>query len=150
MAAVQGRIGVAKERPDRDGGTSRPGLPTHCITREQDLMESTGLSLRRVYKGPFPATTDGYYSLVQPARRRCFVYVLFDDAGEVVYVGKSFRPGNRFDRHRRKPWWDAVATIAILQIDGPDRYLVERAAFAAELDAIHTLHPRHNIVGVLA
>ena len=134
-----GGVGTANPEPDPLPGTSR----------EQDEVQSTDISSRRVYKGPFPDTSSGYYSLVQPMWRRCFVYVLFDWADNVLYVGKSFRPGNRFDRHRRRDWWPDVSTVAILQIDGPERHEVERAAYNIELNTIHSLRPLHNVTGVI-
>lgn len=66
-----------------------------------------------VYDGPIPRRT----SEVAPESPRWeYVYMLFDAADELVYVGRSFRPADRFTKHRRKPWWPLVTTAALVRV----------------------------------
>lgn len=70
------------------------------------------------------------------------LYRLFDDEGDLLYVGIAGNPGRRFEQHRSdKPWWGEVSGLTLEH--HPDR----AAALAAELKAIRSENPRHNIAG---
>jgi len=68
------------------------------------------------------------------------LYRLFDVNDELLYVGITFMPGNRFTQHRReKLWWREVARQELTTY--PNR----EAAADAERDAIANEQPIHNI-----
>lgn len=71
---------------------------------------------------------------------RSFVYRLFDSGGDLLYVGFTWNPYERWTSHRRtKPWWPEVAFVSLSMHEGdlPTR--------AAETRAIHEERPRYNI-----
>lgn len=71
--------------------------------------------------------------------RTHYLYRLFNDAGDLLYVGITCDLGARFAEHKRhQPWWDEKA-----------HYTVETATTRAdvlylEARAILTEHPRYN------
>ncbi|MGP9682050.1 GIY-YIG nuclease family protein [Brachybacterium sp. AOP3-A1-3] len=65
------------------------------------------------YDGPVPKRVNTIAPMTSAAE---YVYLLFDSLDELVYVGRSFRPADRFTKHRRKSWWKRVATVAIVRI----------------------------------
>lgn len=70
------------------------------------------------------------------------LYRLYDGEDALLYVGIAGNPGRRFEQHRKdKPWWGSVGAVRLEHFD------TREEAMAAELDAIRTEHPRHNIVG---
>ncbi|WP_062434940.1 GIY-YIG nuclease family protein [Herbidospora daliensis] len=70
------------------------------------------------------------------------LYRLFAADGSLLYVGIGGNPGRRFEQHRSdKPWWGDVASMTI------EHHPTREAALAAELQAIKTENPRHNIAG---
>lgn len=74
-----------------------------------------------------------------------FVYRLFDASDRLLYVGVSSNLGTRFKAHAKdKNWWPDVVRFSLVQ--HADR--VE--ALAAELAAIRSERPLHNIVGAVA
>lgn len=76
-----------------------------------------------------------------PPGRGTTLYRLYDDAGDLLYVGIAGNPGRRFEQHAKdKPWWSEVASIDLEH--HPDR----TAAMEAERAAIQAEHPPHNIV----
>ena len=66
------------------------------------------------------------------------VYRLFDEAGNLLYIGKSGRAGGRFDDHAIKAWWPLVRTITLEWHD------TAAQAALAEIRAIQAEHPRYN------
>lgn len=72
--------------------------------------------------------------------REHYLYRLFDAQDNLLYVGVTFMPGNRFDQHRReKHWWDQVARKEIEPFESRSSALdAERSVIAAEA-------PRHNL-----
>lgn len=98
-----------------------------------------------VYDGPMPRTVEGYYSVAPIGSRRSYVYILRDADGDAVYVGMSVRPGNRIDRHRRKPWWCNVEHLTILEVVGDSRYVAQWSAKRLESRMIRELAPYCNI-----
>lgn len=70
------------------------------------------------------------------------LYRLFDTEGALLYVGIAGNPGRRWEQHRKdKPWWGDVASTRL------EHFATREEAAAAELEAIRTEDPRHNIVG---
>lgn len=68
------------------------------------------------------------------------LYRFFDEAGDLLYVGISLNPLERWNQHRLdKPWWGEVRTATIEVHDS--REAVEEA----ERAAIRREHPRYNI-----
>jgi predicted GIY-YIG superfamily endonuclease len=71
----------------------------------------------------------------------CTLYRLFDARGELLYLGIAGNPGRRFEQHAKdKPWWTEVDTIKLEHFDH------RSTAEAAEIRAIKTERPRHNVV----
>lgn len=70
------------------------------------------------------------------------LYRLFAEDGALLYVGIAGNPGRRFEQHRSdKPWWGHVALTTV------EHYRSRESAMVAELAAIRSEHPRHNIMG---
>lgn len=100
-----------------------------------------------IYSGPVPPRPADYYALTgRSGHAYGFVYTLWNGA-EPLYVGMSYTPGQRFDRHRRKFWWRRVDWLELHVFHGDDRRSVRVAMLAAEPQAIRELRPTHNIAG---
>jgi predicted GIY-YIG superfamily endonuclease len=68
------------------------------------------------------------------------VYRMFNDDGELLYVGVTSSFLRRMGDHKRdKPWYDEIGSIERW------RYTTREAANQAEWEAIQTENPRHNI-----
>lgn len=66
-----------------------------------------------VYDGPIPARVN---TIAPAGSDREYVYLFFDASDALVYVGRSFRPADRFTKHRRKAWWSQVASVTIIKV----------------------------------
>lgn len=67
------------------------------------------------------------------------LYRMFDETGQLLYVGISVDPGRRLAQHRSdKPWWGEAVTISVQPM--PTR----AAALEAEREAIKNERPVHN------
>ncbi len=72
--------------------------------------------------------------------RTHYVYRLFGDADDLLYVGIAHDPGTRLYIHRReKPWWDEVRRTAL------ETHPTRADAEYREAHAILTEHPRYNL-----
>ncbi|QKY78934.1 replication initiation protein [Mycobacterium phage Rebel] len=71
-----------------------------------------------------------------------YVYMLFDTDDDLVYIGRSFRPADRFTKHRRKPWWLTVLNAVIVRVAEPSQERPDAARLEAY--AIRELRPRAN------
>ena len=108
------------------------------------------LDWQLIYNGPVPKRVNTIAPMTSTVE---YVYLLFDSADELVYVGRSFRPADRFTKHRRKSWWGRVASTAIVRVteDLPHTrppwmtYGPNTARFEAL--AIDRLQPPANIAG---
>lgn len=104
-----------------------------------------------VYLGPMPQAPSDYYAasiLFQPtARRHAFVYLLLACDGSVIYVGKARRPGNRFDKHRRREWWDEVESLILLRVGAEVVEDADVLALHVESLLIRRFDPPYNVAG---
>jgi predicted GIY-YIG superfamily endonuclease len=67
------------------------------------------------------------------------VYRFYDDKGDLLYVGRTYRMPDRLAEHRRdKAWWSSVATIKL-------EWMPHAELHNAEMEAIRTENPRHNV-----
>lgn len=67
------------------------------------------------------------------------VYLFYDDAGAVLYVGSTGQGSRRFAQHAlTRPWWDRVATARIHHVESRED------ALAMEQGLIRTLRPPFN------
>lgn len=101
-----------------------------------------------IYDGPVPKRVNAIAPMSTAAE---YVYLLFDSTDELIYVGRSFRPADRFTKHHRKPWWARVESVVIIRVTedpphtrppwmtyGPNTARLEALA-------IDRLHPPANI-----
>jgi hypothetical protein len=80
---------------------------------------------------------------VDPAAGRpTTLYRFYNDAGELLYVGITHRPQERFSHHRAfSSWWEVAATSRL------ERFPTRAEAENAERRAILTEVPVHNVAG---
>lgn len=70
------------------------------------------------------------------------LYRVYDAAGALLYIGITNDPAERFGAHAGlKPWWHEAVRIDLEHFD------TREVCARAELAAIRSEHPRHNIVG---
>lgn len=68
------------------------------------------------------------------------LYRFWNDADELLYVGITARPWERWKQHRgEKPWWEEVAKVTI------ENFATREEVKAAETAAIRTEGPLYNI-----
>lgn len=73
------------------------------------------------------------------------LYRFFDPAGNLLYVGVTSRPRDRWHVHsKRAPWWPLVASVSIT-----DERMKEVKARRVETAAIHSERPLHNVAKTL-
>lgn len=69
------------------------------------------------------------------------LYRFFDSAGQLLYIGVSVNPLQRWDDHRlHKPWWTEVSSVTL------HHYPTRPDVLQAERAAIRTEKPLHNVV----
>jgi predicted GIY-YIG superfamily endonuclease len=101
------------------------------------------------YMGPMPVTDGDALRITGGSPYDAYVYIIADDLGTVLYVGKTVNLCGRFSSHRHyKEWWQTSGRLVLLAIGGEDRAEAERAALYIELLAIRDCKPIHNIAGV--
>jgi hypothetical protein len=77
-----------------------------------------------------------------------FVYHVFDADGDLLYVGLTATPRNRWDAHRRKArWWSRAAYLHLHEVRGRDRNTADMGARHWERMAIHNAMPLFNVLG---
>lgn len=104
---------------------------------------------RIIYDGAFPQRSRDYYRLARGSWNRAYVYLLYGSDDNLLYVGRTHRPGNRFDKHRRRDWWPEVAALVLLEVEGENADEAHALVKRLELRAIRTLYPELNVAGVL-
>ncbi len=73
---------------------------------------------------------------------RTALYRLYAGGGALLYVGITVNVEQRWTEHERaKPWWPQVTEKRVEWFEN------RPAALAAELQAIKTEHPIHNVIG---
>lgn len=73
--------------------------------------------------------------------QRHVLYRFHDSAGQLLYIGITLNPANRWKQHSKdKPWWESVRTITTEL--HPDR----ESVLAAECEAIIKGRPLHNVI----
>lgn len=71
------------------------------------------------------------------------LYRFWNADGELLYVGISVRPWDRWKQHRGdKPWWEEVTSVTL------ENFATRAEVLAAELQAIRTEAPKYNIAGI--
>lgn len=106
------------------------------------------MDLTVVYDGPFPTGPRAYAThLPGVAPNAEYVYLLFNDMDQLVYVGRAWRPADRFTKHRRKAWWPEVANLALVRVQGTSPDGATALTKLLEALAIRDLAPRSNIAG---
>lgn len=70
--------------------------------------------------------------------RRAAVYRLYDEDGELLYIGSSYDPARRCKEHQEKGWWPQVAQRTVVW------HKSREAAYEKEAKAIKAERPRHN------
>jgi hypothetical protein len=102
-----------------------------------------------IYYGPLPQSRTALAQLVG-MRRPAYIYVIQDDEGDVLYVGKSVNPESRLTTHRRtKEWWPETGMLTLLAVWAEDRSAADALAFLIEAIAIRDAGPKFNIAGVV-
>ena len=72
---------------------------------------------------------------------RYILYRVYNDTGELLYVGATTNPGIRFVSHAySQPWWDEASNIKL------QHYPNAAALDAAEIYAIATEGSRYNLI----
>lgn len=78
------------------------------------------------------------YRLHRPERTA--MYILYGEAGEVLYVGISVDPQQRWQQHEDdKPWWPEVTETELVAW-----HRTRAQALKAEASAIHEFQPVYN------
>ncbi|MGG7510874.1 GIY-YIG nuclease family protein [Plantibacter sp. YIM 135249] len=108
----------------------------------------TSIKWEVVYDGPMPTRLNS----IAPMRSDCeYVYLLFNEADELLYVGRSFRPADRFTKHRRKAWWPMATGAVIIRVEEVPPFHRKPWDFSGpntarlEALAIRELHPSANV-----
>jgi hypothetical protein len=74
-------------------------------------------------------------------RDRYLLYRIFNDTGQLLYVGTTTNPALRFDSHHHlQPWWDDAAEIKLERLENWETLL------DAEMTAIVIEKPRYNVI----
>lgn len=75
---------------------------------------------------------------------RNVLYRIYDDDGDLLYVGASINPGRRIRGHAQtQPWWDEASKITLERL-GSWEELIESETRAIELE-----NPRYNVIHTL-
>lgn len=74
------------------------------------------------------------------------VYRLFNDAGQLLYVGISKDPMNRWQEHRGNYWWHDVASYEVRWFPTRAEARAEEKLAMASEAALHNIHsaPQHG------
>lgn len=71
-----------------------------------------------------------------------YVVYCWKAGSSIVYVGSTERPQRRIYENQRAPWWLPVFRLEVLS-----SHSTRRAAYTAELVAIHEHRPMFNVQG---
>lgn len=103
-------------------------------------------TLDHIYSGPIPHKAKDY-ALGVVAHNTQHIYAFYGASGEPLYVGRTYDPGVRWFRHKKKArWWHDVESADLWLMVGPDRKTVDADICEVEKWFICELDPIHNIV----
>jgi excinuclease UvrABC nuclease subunit len=75
--------------------------------------------------------------------RKAWVYRLYHENGELLYVGKGINPTKRIQQHAGvQPWFHQVDHSKTILTEFPTEF----EAYQAEEEAIKNEHPKYNLV----
>lgn len=111
------------------------------------FVDHRGFTLPRlIYSGDMLQSTD--LRELSTGWSVAYVYHMFNQGGDLLYVGMTTCPVNRFDAHRRKaPWWNQAAALNLYRIEGRDKIAAEHGARHWEALAIRGALPQFNLCG---
>lgn len=98
-----------------------------------------------VFDAPFPSGHRPYVNLPRAGSSAEFVYLLLSELGAPIYIGRSWRPADRFSKHKRKPWWPRVEHLVLIRVSGTGRVDAEVKTAFVERVLIEELKPTANI-----
>lgn len=102
---------------------------------------------RLIYAGPQLSFRE-FGELAPNAWTLAYVYHLFTEAGDLLYVGMSAMPRTRWEQHAKKSrWWPRAAGLYAYEVRGKDRNCADRGARHWESVAIHRAFPLENRLG---
>lgn len=122
----------------------------HSITPE--YIDDRRFTLPRlIYSGDMLEPHDFHQVTAGAEWSVAYVYFVFDTCGELLYVGRTASPLNRWQAHRRKArWWPHATALNLYRVDGADRLSSDLGVRHWELHAIHGALPRYNLQGPAA
>lgn len=99
---------------------------------------------RLIYSGP--QLTFREFGAVAPDEGSIsYVYHLFTQEGDLLYVGLTAVPRKRWEQHARKAeWWHRAAYLNVYAVRGDDRLCADLGARHWEGLAIHEAYPLEN------
>lgn len=72
---------------------------------------------------------------------RNVLYRIWNEDGELLYVGATTDPGHRLrEHHLQQPWWDEAASVTLQRL----ATYIELAE--AEIEAIRSENPKYNVI----
>jgi hypothetical protein len=101
-----------------------------------------------IFAGDMPTHERQMERLTAPSELASFVYHVFADEGELLYVGMTQHPVRRWESHRRQAdWWDLATFLNLYRIDARDSSAAKLGARHWEAVAIHDALPMFNRQG---
>lgn len=127
----------------------RYGRPTATVhPHGVELLREGAFSYPHlIFAGDMP-TQAGIEKMTSPHERVSFVYHVFAEYGELLYVGMTVHPVRRWEQHRRKAdWWPLATFLNLYRIDAKDGNSANLGARHWEAVAIHDALPLFNLHG---
>lgn len=109
-----------------------------------DSPRLAGIRWRVIFDADMPSNV---LELAPPSRHFEYVYMLFDDRDWLLYVGRSFRPSDRINKHRPKAWGHLIGGLVLVRIDESPEWRRGPGPNTARFEAvaIDMLNPIANI-----
>ncbi|MWA08798.1 GIY-YIG nuclease family protein [Streptomyces sp. BA2] len=113
-------------------------VPVRALTQEEiEATESERARERRLQKAQEAARAEAREAA---DNRRTSVYRLRNEQGDLLYVGISATPPQRWAKHAtEKEWWPEVVDLSL------EWFATRTEALAMEAFAIRTEKPRYNV-----
>lgn len=105
----------------------------------------SSVSTELAFDGQFPSGRHPYVGLPKSGANFEFVYLLLSSIGSPIYVGRSWRPADRFTKHRRKDWWQGVEHLTLIRVYGASRLDATVQTAFVERVLIEELAPSGNL-----